>query len=74
MCVCVYSEKSFRASPGVGSFWSSLCIQKPNKSPASWGKLAEGGLQGVVHESRKGELEKKMVATVRNFAPGPSRE
>lgn len=75
--MCILKNLSEQAPGSEAS--GHLCAFKTNKSrPASWGKLAEGGLQGVVHESKKGggrgRLDKNMVATVGNFAPGPSRE
>lgn len=73
--MCILKNLSEQAPGSEAS--GHLCAFKTNKSrPASWGKLAEGGLQGVVCESKKregGELDKNIVATVGNFAPGPSR-
>lgn len=75
MCILKNLSEQARGSEASGH----LCAFKTNKSrPASWGRLAEGGLQGVVHESKKGgekgRLDKNTVATVENFAPGSSRE
>lgn len=50
--MCILKNLSEQAPGSEAS--GHLCAFKTNKSrPASWGKLAEGGLQGVVHESKE---------------------
>lgn len=69
--MCILKNLSEQALGSEAS--GHLCAFKTNKR-----RPAEGELQGVDHESKRrggrGRLDKNMVATVGNFAPGPSGE